>query len=466
MMPLPCTARRTAGTRSLGRALGLCVLAFLAGCGSLGSGRVARKNTPLNAGDALGMVPAGPAGVEGPLEQRLKADRWNRERQLKNDPRMAAALADYDGAMKLYKAGHVPEAEKAFKALVKRRRATYETFGDRMRGWFGFKEDLDLDQVTSYGDPIEEDSMFMVAECQFRRRAYAKAQDSYDELLGKYPSTRHMEQSTHRLLSIAMYWLDYSAESDLNGDIKLAGGAKINPAKPPQAPRTPRIPIIPNVTDRTRPVFDTDGRALQALRSVWLHDAAGDLADDALMVSANHHLRTGDFIESARLYKLLREQYPDSPHFQDAHLLGAHVTMASYEGPAYDGSSLDEATNLKKVALASFTQMDDAERQRLKKEIARMDEERVGRLWATVEFYKAKRQPESIEVYCHRIINQFPDSKYAEPARKMLASLEKHKKPAARQQAAPPPQPAVKVAEAPPRALDEPDGAAQVQLDE
>jgi hypothetical protein len=86
-------------------------------------------------------------------------------------------------------------------------------------------------------------------------------------------------------------------------------------------------------------------------------------------------------------------------------------------------------------------------------------------LWATVEFYKAKRQPESVEVYCLKIVNQFPDSKYAEMARKMLASLEKHKKPGRRQQA--PQQPAAAgVAELPPRSMEEPTGAAEVQLDE
>ncbi|HVJ84359.1 MAG TPA: tetratricopeptide repeat protein [Caulifigura sp.] len=462
------TARCATAPGLPGRLLCIVALTFLAGCGTLGSGRLAKKNVPMNAADALGMVPEGPAGIEGPTERRLKADRWNRERQIKNDPKMRAALAEYDAAVKLYQTGHYKDAEKSFKRLVKNRRSTYESFGDRMRHIFGFKDEVDLEKVTSYGDPIEEDSMFMLAECQFRERSYSWAQDSYDALLEKYPSTRHMEDSTHRLLSIAMYWLGYSAESDLNGDIKLAGGAKINPLKPPKAPSTPRIPIIPNLTDSTRPRFDTDGRALQALRSVWLHDAAGDLADDALMVSANHHLRTGDFVESARLYKLLREQYPDSPHFQDAHLLGAHVTMASYEGAAYDGKSLDEATNLKKVALATFSQMSPEERERLQRDITKMNEERVGRLWANVEFYKAKRQPESIEVYCLKIINQHPDSKYAEPARKMLASLEKYKKPWARQKPVEPAQPpaSVKVAEAPPNSIQEPTDAAQVQLDE
>jgi hypothetical protein len=139
--------------------------------------------------------------------------------------------------------------------------------------------------------------------------------------------------------------------------------------------------------------------------------------------------------------------------------------MASYEGARYDGTPLDEATALKKVALASFSQMSPEERERLRRDIAKMDEDRVGRLWAVVEFYQAKRQPESIEIYCLKIINQHPESKYADMARKMLASLEPHKKPWARSRTPQAPA-AAKVAELPPNAIQEPADAAQVQLDE
>jgi hypothetical protein len=254
MMPLTPIARCETARR--GAAVSICVVAavVLSGCGTLADRRQAKNKAPANALEAIGMTQSGPSGIEGPTERRLKAERWNRERQLRSDPKMAAALADYDAAKKLYDTGHYKEAEKAFEKLSKKRRQTYESFGDRLRSMFGYKDEFDPELITNYGDPVEEDSMFMLAECQFRQRRYSSAQDSYDALLEKYPSTRHMEDSTHRLLSIAMYWLNYSAESDLNGDIQLAGGAKINPLKPPKAPSTPRIPIIPNLADRTRPV--------------------------------------------------------------------------------------------------------------------------------------------------------------------------------------------------------------------
>ncbi len=40
---------------------------------------------------------------------------------------------------------------------------------------------------------IEEETLFMVAESDFQMQHFADAQDSYDELFKKYPSTRYLE---------------------------------------------------------------------------------------------------------------------------------------------------------------------------------------------------------------------------------------------------------------------------------
>jgi hypothetical protein len=423
------------------------------GCGSLGLRRSADKKLSRRSID-------GPSGVAGPTERKLLADRWRKERAAGGkDPAMERALAKYDAAEDLYNSGKYGEAEDAFKKLAKERRGTYEKFRNRWERWWGTTSADEIDPYVNYGDPVEEDALFMVAESQFAQKRYSWAQDSYDTLLSKYPSTRHMEPSTRRLFRIAMYWLDFSSDVGSDGDVKLASHETINPQKPPKAPQIPPVPIIPNVTDRSKPVFDQHGRALQALRSIWLHDAAGPLADDALMLSANHHLRTGDFVEATRLYKLLREQYPDSPHFRNAHLIGAYVTMASYEGSTYDGAPLTEAKQLKQAALQLFPDISDEERARLEKEVRRLDEAEVGRLWDKVEFYKAKNQPQSIAVYCHKIINLFPESKYAELARQEVRRIEGMKRHRSKSASNPP----AANPQRRPEATDEP---AKLELDE
>ena len=290
-------------------------------------------------------------------------------------------------------------------------------------------EDYDMgDAFSRFGDAIEEDALFMLAESQFQQTHYADAQNSYEELLKKYPSTRHLDQVTRQLFRIARYWLNFDEDITKSGDaaIQLASGENRNAKQPSgrQASAMDRVPVLPNLTDKSRPLFDTYGRGEQALRSVWLHDATGPLADDALMMAANHNLRTANYVEAARLYTLLREQYPDSPHIKDAYLLGSHVALASYEGAAYDGTPLDQSKKLKQNLLTLFPETTPEQREQLQREIEVLEKAEIERLWNLVEYYQVKQVDSAIALHCNLLINTYPDSEYAARARKVLAQIE------------------------------------------
>ena len=358
----------------------------------------------------------------GPMERALKRSSWDREKAnavANGDAFSIDGLHEYQAAESLYLEGRLPEAEKAFKKLAKSRRNNHETFGAKVERWWGVKSAVSYDAFSNFGDPIEEDALFMKSECQFEQQKYAAAQDSYDALLSHYPSTRHLDAVSRRYFQIARYWLGFPETVNETGDVELVSDSDEEPQDFTNVDSF-YIPILPNFLDKTRPAFDTRGRALQALRSVWLHDATGPLADDALMVSASFHLRTKDFEESARLYKMLREQYPDSPHFRDAFLLGSHVTLASYQGSNYDGQSLGEAIQLKESALRIFPDLTEEERNRLGGELQKMYDAEVARIWDRVEYFQAKNADESVALYCNMLINRFPDTVYAERSRKVL----------------------------------------------
>ena len=358
----------------------------------------------------------------GPVERALKSSEWDRKKAdavASGDAFSIDGLHEYQAAEALYLEGRLPEAEKAFQKLAKKRRSNHETFGQKVERWWGIAPATSLDSYSNFGDPIEEDALFMKAECQFDQKRFARAQDSYDNLLTKYPSTRHLDAVSRRYFQIARYWLGFPEKVEETGDVVTASDSSEETADFENVDSF-YIPIIPNFTDKTRPGFDTRGRALAALRSVWLHDATGPLADDALMVSASFSLRTKDYEESARLYKLLRDQYPESPHFRDAFLLGSHVTLASYQGSNYDGQNLKEAIDLKESALRIFPDLTEDERNRLGSELGKMHDAEVARIWDRVEYFRAKNSPESVALYCNILINQFPDTIYAEQSRQIL----------------------------------------------
>jgi outer membrane protein assembly factor BamD (BamD/ComL family) len=270
--------------------------------------------------------------------------------------------------------------------------------------------------------PIEEEAMFMVAESYFRMQQYPAAQDAYDELFKKYPSTKFLEQSTQHLFEIALYWLDSPKPAT---EVELAHFSRDDSETRlediPEA-RVPYVfPLTPNLFDRSRPLFDTQGRAMQALRSVWMNDPTGPLADKALMITATHHLRKGDFQEADHYFATIREQYADRKTAASAYVLGQHASYNSYQGSKYDGKQLDEARKLTDSALRMYPDLPQANK--LKKDLKRMKQESSERDWEKVQFYKKRGENDAVAVYCEYILRDYPDSPRAADARKLLLEL-------------------------------------------
>ncbi|REJ87557.1 MAG: outer membrane protein assembly factor BamD [Planctomycetota bacterium] len=406
--------RATPGCR---RALYGLLLAAVGACGCRSPmGTAALKPLPEES--------ASIADVMGPQERRLRSAEWqNRKDQLKSSGFPLEGLAEFEAAQALYDQGEYRAAERAFTSLARQRSRAQQTWQSRVEELFAREPVSSLD---GYGDPIEEDALFMVGETQFARQRYASAQDSYGRLLEKYPSTRHLDQVTGRLFQIARTWLGVPQQAQSEDGIELVSHSE-------DGRETPKVevasgpanwPVVPNLFDRTRPVFDTNGRAMQALESIWRHDATGPLADDALMLQATYYQRKGDFVEAARLYALLRETYPDSSHVQDAVILGSHVTLASYSGPEYEGRALQDARQLKQIALQSFSELSEDQRERLNEELELIAQQEAERDWKLVEFYLRKNQPASVALHCNRIINRYPNTPLAARAWEVLRAQE------------------------------------------
>lgn len=300
---------------------------------------------------------------------------------------------DFDKAQALYTAGKFSDAEKAFKKVKKK-------YKDK---------------------PIEEEAMYMYAESLYKQQKYPNAQDAYGELMKKYTATRHTEKSTQRLYAIAQHWLGNpptSTEIELaqysEGTLNTAEGDKDIPV-----PRN--VAIAPNFTDKTRPFFDTHGRALQALTAVWLNDPTGPLADDALMTAATYHMRRKDYKEADHFFNILREEYPQSEHVETAYVVGQRVKLLAYQGSKYDGKALEDARKLTGSTLKLFP--DIRQRQRLAGDLDEMNSKAVERDWDRVEFYMRKRAYSAAAVYCAIILRQHPESGYAERARETLLKI-------------------------------------------
>ena len=336
--------------------------------------------------------------IRGPLQRILDARKSDEERY-NTSLSPAAGIEEYEQAHALYKQGQFKKAESRLKKIAKK-----------------YKD-----------SPVAEDALFLLAESQFKRGLYPEAQDSYARLMKEFPSTRYMGESTGRLFEIARAWLDFP-EVVTSGEVQqvnLDAPSKTPPPKsdqPKSRDPSKTMPLWPNLWDNSRPAFDTEGRALEALKSIWLNDPTGPLADDSLMLTASHYLRAGNYEEADHVYETLRKEYAKSPHFENSLILGAHTKLMSYQGAAYDDAGLDEAQKLTESAIRIFPNHPD--RERLLDEARRIEAEKARTLWEDVQLWQRKRRPQSAAIYCKELIRNYPASEYAARARKLLAEIE------------------------------------------
>ncbi len=335
--------------------------------------------------------------VRGPLQRFLESGSFRKEKPMQYTvPR--EAQQQYDLAEAKFKRGDFKAAEGEFGKVAKKYKDT----------------------------PIREDALFMEGECRYRRKRYSWAEESYDKVVKEFPSTRYLDTVSQRKFDIARTWLGFP-EIVTSSDVSPVNFEDPGSTPPPQSSRpapsglTYTVPILPNLVDRTRPVFDTKGRALNALRSIWLNDPTGPLADDALMLTASHHLREQDYLEADRVYTMLRNEYPKSRHLENAYVLGAYVKQMSYQGSAYDGTALEGSRELRESALRLYPNNPD--RERMLDDIHKIEEARAARDWEIVQFYQKKNKPRSVAIAAKELIKNHPNSKYATQAREVLARI-------------------------------------------
>jgi TolA-binding protein len=317
----------------------------------------------------------------------------------------------YDEAEQLFKDQHYAEAAKLLKPLTKKK----QSFWQRARFWSAepdYREDHNR---------VREDSMFLLAESYFKQERFADAKDYYELLLKEYPSTRHLNTATKRQFAIARTWLGFPEFATTN-DVTPVNLENPRATPIPKKQKPPHSAVlIPNLIDKSRPTFDTPGNALDALKSIWMYDPRGPLADDAIMMTASHHVRVGNFSEADRYFSMLREEYPNSPHLQTSFVLGSHVKLMSYQGASYDEKQLEDARQLKESTLRLFPNL--PEKQRLKDELEKIEEARAQRIWETVELYGRKRKPKAQIIHAEELLQTYPKSSYAPKARELLAKL-------------------------------------------
>lgn len=246
---------------------------------------------------------------------------------------------------------------------------------------------------------LEEDAIFMAAECEFFLDEYPDASDGYANLLDKYENSRHLDVVVTRQFAIARYWLELQ-EVDK------------------------QYVLEPNLTNETKPWWDVTGNAHAVMQSVWINDPTGPLADDSVFATANDYFVNGRFIEADEYYEQLREDYPKSEHLANAFLLGLQAKLATYQGPDYDPTPLLESEKLIEQALLQFPTQLANERDRIMETRQRIQKLKAERDLFMGEFFAKKKYFQSAAHYHRRVLETAPNTELAAQAQ---ASMEEYR---------------------------------------
>jgi outer membrane protein assembly factor BamD (BamD/ComL family) len=333
------------------------------------------------------LVPkSGPATNPNPKSTLvLGSNGWTPPKPV-NDP---AADKELKEAEALIQQGRLDEAEKAYKAIAKKRKET--NWGER--------------------------AQFALAELQFKRENYVGANDAYQELMKDYAGTRYRDKVAEREYAIAQIWLSSIEDSNPPPDKNKDKGKDKTPAKP-------KFSWLDRFSGKL-PLVDTSGHALQTLEHVRHHDVDGPLADDAVLRIADYHYDHGNWEDASINYDQLLAEHPKSPFVRRAQLASIDAKLKNYLGPEYDGSGLDQAKGMIRNHLETFPERLAGQNDPLYKALDLIEDQEAERAYIHGEHYLWTGHVLAAEYTFGEIPVRWPKSTWAKKAKIQLAQIAK-----------------------------------------
>ncbi len=262
--------------------------------------------------------------------------------------------------------------------------------------------------------PLLEEARFMEAECLRLQGHYPKAADTYVDLLKKFDRTPYKDAAIQHMFDIANYWLDDSRD-------QMKESREVREGK--------RLFVTPRFIsfERTKPLLDREGRAIEKLEQVRWNDINGPLADRALFLAGSIKFFHADYKEADHYFSQIHERHPNSelaPQAVELAIISKHLSTG---GSDYDGRKVAEARQLVHSALQNYPELATKRRDFLDRQIVGITHQQADKDFKIAEFYERTGHPGSAFFYFEMIKRRYPGSTYAERATARAIHLrEKH----------------------------------------
>jgi len=360
-----------------------------------------QANEPTGTEETAGTVAVAQANATAPLSSESTSPRNEITTVPRIDPEEKKGLFDFDvagmfGGQPVDEAG----ARRAF-ALAEQSFQQAAGLAGQSQSKDQFSKTAKLYQQAAEQWPfsvVEEDAMFMKAESHFFADAYSKANQSYGEMLKKYPNSRHLDQVDRRRFAIAQWWIDLDKRSTLRD-------------------------ALPNLFDRQRPLFDSFGHAVKTWDQIRFDNPTGQLSDDATMAGGVAQFEAAKYSDADILLTDLMVNFPLSEHQFQAHLLSLKCKQMIYEGPDYDGGGLTEGEKLIVKMYKIFPYQAEKHREYLDSEYRTIRLKKAEREHSLARYYDRRKEYGAAKHYYAAVMRDFPDTNLAVESETRIAEL-------------------------------------------
>jgi outer membrane protein assembly factor BamD (BamD/ComL family) len=248
-----------------------------------------------------------------------------------------------------------------------------------------------------------QEALYYRAECFRLLGKYPKAADLYVKLLNDFPHNPYREQCLKHVFDIANYWLE-DTRQEMKEDLEQRQGK--------------RWLVWPRFCnfEKTKPLIDEEGRAVEKLEQVRLHDITGPLADRALFLAGTVKLYHENYRDADHYFSQIHARHPESPLAPKAIELAIYCKHMSTGGPDYDGRKSAEARQLVQAAFRSYPKLAEEKRAFLERQMEGITLEQAQKEYSMAEFYRRTGHPGAAYFYFKLVERRYPGSELAKKA--------------------------------------------------
>jgi outer membrane protein assembly factor BamD (BamD/ComL family) len=300
-------------------------------------------------------------------------------------PEPGTPAADLVGAHELFRKGEYVKAENLFHRIAENKKAPIQ---------------------------VSMEARYYEAESLRFQGCYPAAADTYVLLLKDFQQNcPFKEQACQHMYDIANYWLDDTRE-EMRETREMRQGK--------------RWCVWPHFVsfEKSKPLLDEQGRAIQKLEQVRLYDPGmGSLADKALFLCGSVKFFNENYKDADYYFTQIYENHRNSPLAAQAVELAIISKHLSTGGSDYDGRPVAKARELVHAAMNNYPELANNKQDFLKRQIEGITAQQADKDLKMAEFYKRTDHPGASYFYYSLVTRRYPGTSYAKKAMEAMAEL-------------------------------------------